>query len=101
MPSSRVDDRRHIAELDGTVDRRFEVRLLVELRRAADVEGPHRQLCAWLSDRLGGNDADRLADVDRCAAREIAPVAFGADSLLRRANQRRADLHALQTDLLD
>ncbi len=34
------------------------------LGRAADVEGPHRQLGARLADRLGGDDADRLADVD-------------------------------------
>ena len=92
VPAARVDDRRHVAELDRAVDRRFEVRLLVELRRAADVEGPHRQLGARLADRLGGDDADRLADVDRRTAGEVAPVAFGANALLRRADQRRADL---------
>ena len=88
VPPARVDDRRHVAELDRAVDRRLEVRLLVELRRAADVEGPHRQLRARLADRLGGDDADRLADVDRRAAGEIAPVALAADALLRRADQR-------------
>ena len=101
VPPARVDDRRHVAELDGAVDRRFEVRLLVELRRAADVEGPHRQLGARLADRLGGDHADRFADVDRRAAREVAPVAFAADALLGRAHQRRSDLDALEADLLD
>ena len=53
------------------------------LRRAADVERTHRQLRARLTDRLGGDDADRLADVDRRAARKIAPVALGADARAR------------------
>src|SRR3954452_14625289 len=101
MPSAWVDDRRHVAKLDGAVDRRLEVRLLVELRRAADVEGPHRQLGAWLADRLGGNHSDRLADVDRRAAGEIAPVALAAHALGRGTDQRRADLDALEPDLLD
>ena len=69
---------------------------LVELRRAADVEGPHRQLRARLADRLRGDDADRLADVDRRAAGEIAPVAGGADAADALADQRRADLHRLR-----
>ena len=31
------------------------------LADATNVEGPHRELRAWLSDALGGNDADRHA----------------------------------------
>src|SRR5207253_8956160 len=69
--------------------------------RAADVEGPHRQLGARLADRLGGDDADGLADIDRRAARQVASVAFGTDALARRADQRRADLHALEANLLE
>ncbi len=60
----------------------------VELRRAADVERPHRQLGARLADRLGGDDADRLADVDRRTASEVTAVALGADALLGGADQR-------------
>ena len=101
MPSVGIDDRRHVAELDGAVDRRFEVRLLVELGGAADVEGPHRQLGAGLADRLGGDDSDRFADVDRGPAGEVAAVAFAAHALLGRAHQRRADLDALDSELLD
>ena len=33
---------------------------------AARVERPHRQLRARLADRLGGDDADRLAEVRPC-----------------------------------
>src|SRR5213078_589005 len=41
------------------------------------------------------------SDVDRRAARKVAPVALGADALLGRTNQRAADLHALESDLFD
>jgi hypothetical protein len=85
---ARIGDRRHVPELDGSVDRRLEVGHFVELGGAADVEGPHRQLRARLADRLGGNDANRLADVDRRTAGEVTPVAPGADALLGRADQR-------------
>src|SRR3954467_4343493 len=101
MPSAWIDDRWHGAELDRAVDRRFEVRLLVELRRASDVEGPHRQLRTGLTDRLGRDHADRLADIHRRSTREIASVALAAHALLGRAHQRRADLDALQADLFD
>jgi hypothetical protein len=33
----------------------------------AGVEGPHGQLGARLADRLGGDDADRLAELDHLA----------------------------------
>ena len=99
--AARIHDRRQIAELDRAVRHRVEARRLVELRRAADVEGPHRQLGARLADRLGGDDADRLADIDRRAAGEIAPVALAADAMLALADQRRADVDRLDADLVD
>ena len=98
---ARIDDRRQLAIFDRAVRHRLEVRGLVELGGAADVEGPHRQLRARLTDRLRGDDADRLADVDRRAAGEIAPVAGGADAADALADQRRADLHRLRADRLD
>src|SRR4029453_17031167 len=101
MPAARVGDRRHVAKLDRAVDRRFEVRLLIELRRAADVEGPHRQLRSRLTDRLGGDDADSLTDVHRSTASKVTAVTLAADALLGSADQRRADLDALDADLLD
>jgi len=69
-----VDDDVAVAHLDGTVVARLDVRLLrATLRGAADVEGTHRELRARLADRLGGDDAHRLADVHRRAARRSRP----------------------------
>src|SRR5439155_4693408 len=43
-------------------------------RDATGVEGTHRQLGAGLTDGLGGDDADRLADVDELAGGQRAAV---------------------------
>ena len=57
------------------------------------VEGTHRQLGAGLTDRLGRDDADRLADVDELAGRQRAAVAQRAGADLGVAGEDRADLH--------
>src|SRR5690606_10761295 len=62
----------------------------------AGVERPHRQLGAGLTDRLGGDDADRLADVDELAGRQRPAVALRAGTGAGLAGQHGADL-----DLLD
>src|SRR5690606_15791471 len=64
-------------------------------RGAADVARPHRQLRARLADRLRRDDAARLALVAAVAAREVAPVALGADAVLRLARDRRAREHLI------
>ena len=60
------------------------------------VEGTHRQLRAGLADRLRGDDADGLADVDQLAGGQRAAVALRAGADLALAGEHRADL-----DLLD
>nr|AHE14899.1 hypothetical protein asmbl_7 [uncultured bacterium] len=65
-------------------------------RDTTGVEGAHRQLGAGLTDRLGGDDADRLADVHQLAGRERPAVAGGAG-----AQQRLAGEHAAHLDLGD
>ena len=73
----RLRDELRVAQADDALGARLE-RALLDLaarRRATDVERAHRELRARLADRLGGDDADRLADVDAVAAGEIAPVA--------------------------
>src|SRR5690606_24658419 len=72
-----------------------------DLRRAADVERAHGQLRARLTDRLRRDDAHGLADVDRRAAREIAPIAGRAYALFGFADQRRTDTRRLHADFLD
>ena len=57
---ARVDQADHADA--GALDRRLLGR---GLRGTADVEGAHGQLRARLADRLGGDHAHRLADVDR------------------------------------
>src|SRR3954463_10419363 len=61
-------------------------------RDTTGVEGAHRQLGAGLTDRLGGDDADRLADVHQLAGRERPAVAGGAGAEQRLAGQDAADL---------
>ena len=65
---------------------------VVGRRDAAGVERTHRQLGAGLTDRLGRDDADRLADVDELAGRERAAVAPRARAGLGVTGEHRADL---------
>jgi hypothetical protein len=82
---------------DGAGVLGVERRLLADARRrAADVERAHRQLRAGLADRLRRDDADREAELDQLAGREVAAVALGAAAAPRRAGEHRAD-----ADLLD
>ena len=93
-----------VLDLDLAVEVRLDERLLGDLRRAADVERAHGELGARLADRLRGDDAHRLAHVDRRAAGEIAPVAGAADAVGGLAGEHRADaqlLHAGRHDRLD
>ena len=53
----------------------------VQAGDAAGVERAHRQLGAGLADRLGGDDADRLAGADEVAGRQVAAVAEAADAV--------------------
>ena len=56
-------------------------------RRATDVEGAQRELRARLADRLRGDDADRLAEVDHRHGGQVAAVAHPAEPALRLAGE--------------
>src|SRR5580693_8785311 len=93
-----------VLDLDGAFEVRLDERLLGDLRRAADVERAHGELGARFADRLRGDDAHRLAHIDRGAAGEIAPVAQAADAAAGLAGEHGADLdllHAGIDQLLD
>ena len=88
----RVDvEELHHARVLGDV-----LRLLGHARRgAAVVEGTHGELRARLADRLRGDDAHRLADLDHLAGRQVAAVAEGADAAPGLAGEHGTDLHPL------
>ena len=88
-----------VLDLDGAFEVRLDERLLRNLRRAADVERAHGELRARLADRLRGDDAHRLAHIDRSAAGEIAPIALAAAAAGRLAGEHRADLHLLHAGI--
>src|SRR5690606_14182711 len=68
--------------------------------RAADVEGTHRQLGTRFADRLGGDDAHRLADVDQAATGQVAAVAVRAHAEGRFAGDGRTHLDRLDAGVL-
>src|SRR6185312_3282942 len=91
-----------VLELHVTFVARLERRLLgADLADAADVERTHRQLRARLADRLRGDDADRFADVDDMAAREVATVAGHADAAAGLAGEHRTDAHFVDAGRID
>ena len=49
--------------------------------RTTDMEGTHSQLCARLADRLSGNNADCLTDIDAIASRQVTAVALRAHTV--------------------
>ena len=65
------------------------------------MERAHRQLRARLADRLRGDDADRQAELDQLAGREVAAVALGAAAAAAGARQHRPDADLLDAAFLD
>ena len=92
-PAGRLRDRGDALGLAGLeqLDHARQAVGDVVTRDTTGVEGTHRQLRAGLADRLGGDDADRLADVDELAGRQRAAVAHRAGADLALAGQHAAD----------
>src|SRR3990172_7262101 len=90
-----------VLDLHRAVEVGLDVGLVDRLRDAAHMERAHGELRTGLADRLGGDDAHRLADVDGRAAREIATVALRANAVSGLASQHRADAHLLDLCSLD
>ena len=56
---------------------------------AAGVERPHRELGSRLADGLGGDHADRLAELDAATGRERLAVARGTDAVVGLTGEHR------------
>src|SRR6266699_2019016 len=98
----RLDENQPVAVLDHALDLGLAHRLLGDpVRRAADVEGPQRQLRARLADRLRRQDPDRLPQVHHVHGGEVAAVAHAAHAALRLAGEHRADADRLDPRVLD
>src|SRR5262245_31203705 len=65
------------------------------------MEGAHGELGARLADRLSGDDANGLTEIERRAACKIAPIALGANADAGLASEGRADADFLDPRLLD
>ena len=56
------------------------------------MEGSHGELRAGFADGLGGDDADRLAEIHQTARAEVQAIALGADATTGFAGEGGADL---------
>src|SRR5690606_1939379 len=83
------------AGLEELGDTRQALRDVLGRRHTTGVERTHRELGTRLTDRLGRDDADGLADVHELARGQGAAVALGAGTDARLAGQHRADLDGL------
>src|SRR5690606_16698631 len=74
---------------------RLQETLLATHRDPTNVEGPHGQLRARLTDRLRRNNADSLTDIHHRPTRKVAPVTLGTDAIFCLTGQRAADTRGL------
>ena len=97
-----VDDGLEVVELEDALVLGLELGFLGAAHGdAADVERPHGQLGAGLADRLGGDDAAGLAELDHLARGRAPPVAELADAALGFAGQDGADLDPFDAQVLE
>ena len=75
--------------------------LSYSLYSTTNMECAHGQLSTWLTDRLGGDNADSFTFVDLCATRQVATVASSAHALLRFAGQNGANLRLFHLGFFD
>ncbi len=95
--SGAVDNHIAVFEPDRAIMRRIDRGNFRNLRGTTDMEGPHGQLGPGLTDRLRCDNADSLTNIDRCSARQITTITFGADTAFCLARQNRSDQDLLDT----
>ena len=65
------------------------------------MEGPHGELCPWLSNRLGSDHTDSLTVGDIVAAGQVTSITHHANSPLGLTGQHGANFNTLQTGILN
>ena len=65
------------------------------------VEGTERKLCTRLTNGLGSNDSNSLAELYHACGGKVATVALHADTLLAFTGEHRTDFDALDGRVLD
>ena len=65
--------------------------------RTTDVESTHRQLSAWLTDRLRSDYTYRLTDVHKVTPRQITAITDTTNTVSGFAGNRRAHPHFVNT----
>ncbi len=94
--------RRQVDKLERTLGAGLEGGLLRLTRSGTtDMEGTHGQLGSRLTDRLGSDDTDRLAEVDDVPTGQVATIAGSTDTATTLACQHRADMNLLDTGVFD
>ena len=89
-------------ETDGSLVLGFDDRLFEGLARSTThVEGSHRELSSWFANRLGGDDANGLAEFDHAACGQAAAVAFDANTALGFAGESRANFELFVADFFE
>ena len=70
-----------IMQTDSTAGLNFNTAYRCGTRgRTTNVEGTHGQLGTGLTDRLGGNNADRFTHIDLVPASQITTITGGTDT---------------------
>ena len=59
------------------------------------MESTHRKLCTRLTDRLCGDDSDRLSNLDWFTCCHVCSITLRTDAKMRFTGQDRTDLHLL------
>ena len=98
-----LSDEVRIVELHDAARARLDGALLdlAARSRTTDMERTHRELRARLTNRLGTDDADRLADVHLVATTEISAVTHGAHAATLLAGQHGANQYPLDASRFD
>ncbi len=79
----------------------FQERCVNNLRRTTNMERTHRQLSTRLTNRLGSNNTNSLAHVDRRTTCKVTTITSRTNTITCFTSQARTDPHGLDIGILD